>query len=222
MDPEPLEGVLLQCLALLSRAPSSVTPVEAALTAAGFLLSFDGWMRGGDIVQQLTSELRPPRRGHSQFWTLNMFPSTHNMESKTHQSDVLIGVGESNPDRRWMSEVGTLLKNHRKKQHLLLGLLPSRYVHLFQLSRALAKLERSTPHRLRHGGASLDGCQTGIHRLSDVAMLERGSWTSIASLRAYRRPGRYMKVRDKLSAAQLRAAESVVNEILRILRTRLI
>ena len=61
VEPETWEAVLLMCRALLDSAVGRAAQLRAAMAATGFLLSFDVYGRGTDVVQALRQELRPPQ-----------------------------------------------------------------------------------------------------------------------------------------------------------------
>jgi len=203
VEPETWEGVLLMCRALLLETQDTRDAEEAARAACGFLLSFDTYARGFDLVGAETTELRAPlgaaARSAANAWTLTLFPATGRTESKTHRQDLTKIVGGTDPRRAWLSRLCPALKASRMGQHLLLGIDESRYQYLFHRARRLAKVPDSHPHRLRHGGASADGL---LDEVTDLQIQERGNWASIKSVALYRQPARYLRQLERLTAAQ--------------------
>ena len=93
------------CMALLSNVPSWSTCSECARATVAFLLGFDIYGRGQDLVKAQRHELRPPMqhlRGAAKCWTLLLFPSTELEESKRGGQDETAAIGASHPSRRWL------------------------------------------------------------------------------------------------------------------------
>ena len=212
------EETLLRCLALLRCPPKFASRTQVAKAAIGFLIAFDTYARGGEILLALFKELRRPiplQQGSARHWTLNMFPMTAGAVSKTRRSDLLKAVGGSNARRSWLSQLCPLLSRSRKEGDLtLLQLVGPMYVRLFHASGVLAACPRRVPHQLRHGGASADA----IGGCSDLMITERGSWSSVKSVQRYRSEGRYMRALHQLTAVQLVEAERAPTEFLRSCR----
>ena len=199
-EPETWEATLLMCVALLT-APDSLAPASVRATAVvGYLLSFDLYARAMSLVQARRSELRPPQPvlGSSAAWSLTLWPLTGAQSSKTRTFDDFAFVGATNPARLWLASLCQCLWSSSSADGLLLGLTPAEYRRLFHAGRRLARLPPSTPHRLRHGGASADGA-LGV---SDCTIADRGHWAAIASVRRYRTPARYLRQLELLSRRQ--------------------
>ena len=121
------------------------------------------------------------------------------MLNKVGDNDLTMEVGGTHPRRAWLSPLMALLAQPDSVDPRLLKLDSEIYTRLFHSSRTLAALPASHPHRLRHGGASMDG----LNKLGDLEMQRRGQWRSPKSLARYRKPGRYLRQLDLLSSAQL-------------------
>jgi len=224
VDPETWEGTLLMCRALLLATKATTEAKEAAAACCGFLLSFDTYARGFDLVEALTSELRPPlgaaARSAATAWTLTLYPATGRAVSKTHRQDLTKIIGDTDPRRAWLVRLCPVLKAAHLHPKLLLGLSEARYLHFFRKARSLGNLPQSHPHRLRHGGASADGLLSSV---SDFQLQERGNWATPKSVAIYRQPARYLRQLEKLTHAQRDLAsvsaplvEQLVIEALRI------
>ena len=83
------------------------------------------------------------------------------------------------------------------------------YVRLFHLSRKLASLAPSHPHRLRHGGASADA----VLNVQDLTIQQRGRWASIKSVARYRRPALYLRQLALLSPNQMMLAAAAESKL---------
>ena len=83
-------------------------------------------------------------------------------------------VGTSHPDRRWVAEICPLLAKASAFSPMLFPLHPRRLLQLFHGSRRAARLAPSHPHRLRHGGASMDA----VDQHTDLSIMARGNWKS--------------------------------------------
>ena len=195
------------------------------MAATGFLLSFDVYGRGTDMVQALRQELRPPQGSPAgaaaNLWTLTLFPATQTKESKTYKQDVTKAIGGTDPRRRLLTGLCGALMKRRATSPLLLGMLEHEYVSLPHRARLLAGLAPSHPHRMRHGGASADGLLPSI---SDATSQERGGWTSPKSVAIYRQPARYLRQLQLLTAQQkmsaLTASAAIRTMVVTFLRAR--
>ena len=216
VEPETWEGTVLMCLALLRGAVGRASQLEAALASVGFLLSFDCYGRGTDIIKALKEELRPPMGAPAglaaKSWTLTLYPSTHLRESKSRRQDLTKIIAGTNPKREWLTGLCSALKKTPTSSSLLLGLREARYVYLFHHGRKLGNLPASHPHRLRHGGASADALLPGI---SDLTLQDRGSWATAKSVQIYRQPARYLRQLALLSHSQIALAAVAPTEISR-------
>ena len=211
--PETWEATLLHARGILDLDSAVASPSEKACAAIGLLLSFDIYGRSSDLPLATRAELRPPvtrRAGPTGSWTLTLWPSTEASYSKTRTQDDTVIVGGSNPDRAWLAELCGPLKRHSSDPRLL-AMSPSRYLTLFHAGRARAGLWPSHAHRLRHGGASADG----LAGAEDTEMAQRGRWSSLKSVRRYRRPAQYLRQLARLSPQQLTASTSAVASLRR-------
>ena len=104
-------------LALLM-APLRMLPCTrhlAAIAAASFLIAFDRYARGGDMLAARKSELRKPiqkQQAAAACWSLTMFPVSHDLTSKTNLQDLTVAIGSTHSERAWLSEVAEAL--HRR------------------------------------------------------------------------------------------------------------
>ena len=206
-DPETWESILLAAEALLTQPYSKVPLADRAVAACAMLLSFDVYARGGDLVGARKSELRAPVSAAAstteQMWTLTLFPVTESKTSKTDTQDEskLIGLA---PERAWISKLCPLLLQHRRGDPRLIPLDQTYYVKLFHDAHNLAQVPASHPHRLRHGGASVDA----LRGVTDFSLMERGGWRSPLSVQRYRKPARYLRQLELLSRVQLVRAKA--------------
>ena len=222
-DPEARESVLLMPAALLHKLPPDISPIEAAQAATGFLLAVDVYGRAGDIARAQRDELRPPVRhqpGIPAVWTLTLFPSSGETESKTRTQDDTAAIGATHPSRKWLTRLCAPLRAINPSDPRLLGLDPARYHELFRRARVLAGLMPSSPHRLRHGGASADALLTNELSVSDLTIASRGRWASLSSVRRYRQPAQYLRQLQRLSALQLSEAAALQHTLPALLAER--
>ena len=85
------------------------------------------------------------------------FDATERMRGEeTGEVDLAKAVAQPNSERAWIAELCPLLRQLRPTDSLLLGLTQRRWLELFHMSRASAQVGAAVPHRLRHGGASMD------------------------------------------------------------------
>jgi len=216
--PETWEALLLQCHALMTQTHGIAALHEAALACTGFLLSFDLYARALDLVVAKRTELRPPQgaaaRGAADCWTITIWPSTEEATSKTHKQDHTRVVGATDPLRKWLTALCRPLLAATRGQDMLLKISEATYVKLFKRGRTLARLAPSSLHRLRHGGASVDGLSPTV---SDLDLQDRGNWSSPKSVRIYRQPARYLRELEKLSPAQKASALAIVPALQQLL-----
>ena len=106
--------------------------------------------------------------------TLTFFPSTRLIEYQTPLHPLLMGTAS-----RFSREA-------------------------FNNSRTLAGWPKSSPHRLRHGGASADA----EHGFSELVLMQRRSWESAKTLLIYRQTVRYLTPQAPLTPAQLQDAKT--------------
>ena len=218
--PETWEAVLLQCVALLTIAPPSVSAVEQALAAVGFLWSFDLYGRSQDLVSARKMELRPPlpgQAGRAGAWALTLFPETTGARSKTGLGDLTNIIGDTCDERKWLAQLAPLVKSFQPDDPRLLCLTPKRYADLFHLSRRLAGLDKSCLHRLRHGGVSADA----LKNLPDHVLQDRGFWKQASSVQTYRQSAMYLRALQKLTVKQLTEARVAPSFILKTVRQNL-
>ena len=135
-------------------------------------------------------------------WSLTLFPSTQAQKSKTQLQDNTLVIGGTNERRAWLSGVAAALKRNAAGRTSLFGLSQPKMGALHRRAFTLAGLPKSTPHRLRHGGASADA-MAGV---SPTIIQARGFWRAANSVERYRKPGQYLRQLALLSPAQLRAA----------------
>ena len=104
------------------------------------------------------------------------------------------------------SYVYSILKPHgqsfRRQVRLLLS--EAKLNELWHRGGRLAGLDEGNRHRLRHGGASMDGLDPSI---SDITIQNRGFWLDRRSVQRYRKPGAYLRELAKLDQSQLAAVE---------------
>ena len=209
-QPETWEATLLMASALLDSSDPMIAPSERLAGACGFLLSFDVYGRATDLPKALAAELRAPARyqtGAASQWTLTLYPATaaarETQVSKTNTTDDTVAIGISNPKRRWLQTLCAGISRLPHPEGLLLGLSTKRYYQLFNHARAAAALPASSPHRLRHGGASVDSLQQGDAKLTDLDIASRGRWAALTSVRRYRQPATYLRELSKLTLEQV-------------------
>ena len=212
MNPEAWESVILQAQAVLESHSIKASPRERAWAACAFLFAFDLYWRGGDAALALRSELRPPaprQKGAAAAWTITLFPESLEASSKTGRRDVTGVIGGSHPDRAWVADLCLpLLKS--SDSPMLFPLHPSKLLQIYHDGRRAAGLAQSHPHRLRHGGASMDAMLPGI---TDLQLAERGDWAALTSVARYRRPAAYIRELQRLSRAQMNQAQDLPKQI---------
>jgi len=213
-EPETWEATLLQAHALLTQSRLG-TPRTRALVATAWLLAFDLYWRGGVWATLLVGDLSPPARhqaGVGGLWSVTQFPATGLATSKTRQHDLTGGVGATCAKRRWLQQLCPLLQACPRgaSERRLFPLHQDEMQAMFVEGRRLAGLRPSHLHRLRHGGASVDG----MDAVADSVMLERGSWAALRSLMRYRRPARYLRQLALLTKQQVELAQTVPTRIL--------
>ena len=171
------------------------------------------------------SELRKPirkQRGAAACWSLTMFPVSHDLTSKTNLQDLTVAIGSTHYERAWLSAVAEALHRTATASPMLVPMTPHMYLQLFRLARELAKLKGySHPHQLRHGGASMDGMQTGPERMTDIDLADRGSWSATKSIQRYRREAPYLRRLHSLSSSDLLTASNAPPLIVRELMGQL-
>ena len=145
--------------------------------------------------------------GSAARWTLTLYPSNQARESKTRTQDLTVAIGSTAKRRAWLATLCQPLANRHHPSKTLLGLDVKRYNELLHLARKLAGLDPSSPHRLRHGGASADALLENDEKITDLEIASRGRWQSLASIRRYRQPATYLRALQGLTPAQLRAAK---------------
>ena len=212
-DPVTWESVLLSAYSLLTDTTISATTAERIAAAAGQLLAFDLYARGGDMVTVRSEDVRSPssrQKGAAGFWTITFFPQEAGVHSKTGEVDLAKAVAQPNRERAWIAGLCPLLLKLHPANGLLLGLTQRRWLELFHLSRASAQVGAAVPHRLRHGGASMDA----LAGTSDGALMERGPWGSPKAVLRYRRPGRYIKQLALLTPEQRRQCANLPAQIM--------
>ena len=214
-DPVTWEETLLRAVSVLTLCFDLAPKEVLARVAIGFLLAFDVFSRRGEMTGARRSELRPPTpgiRGQFALWTLTLFPEDRAPTSKTGRQDDTVVVGSSDPARAWIAKLMPLLASSKHPGPLLLAVSQSLYDKIYKQAGVRAGLPPSTPHQMRHGGASVDA----INSCSDMSLLERGRWASTMSLKRYRRPAKYLRRLALLSAAQKRSARTAPAEIMRL------
>ena len=111
-------------------------------------------------------------------------------------------IGSTHPDRAWIAKLLTHVKVATASEERLFPFTGPRYLELFHACWKAASLPPSHPHRLRHGGPSMDGL-LARNLVSDFDIQSRGEWASTKSVLRYRKPARYLRRLEKISAAQL-------------------
>ena len=116
--------------------------------------------------------------------------------------DETLSIGTSHPRRAWLQTICPGILKLPHPNGLLLGVTTAEYNILFHRARDLADLFKSSPHRLRHGGASADALQDGNEKRTDLDLATRGRWSSLSSVRRYRQPAQYLRELSRLSSHQ--------------------
>ena len=93
----------------------------------------------------------------------------------------------------------SLLKNADHQRRDLLGTDSAVYKNLYALAGEQTHLPHSTPHQLRHGGASVDALEEPTY---DAEMMDRGGWRNLKSIARYRRPSLYLRRLEQLTSEQ--------------------
>ena len=148
-----------------------------------------------------------------------MFPISHDLTLKTNLQDLTVAIGSTHRERAWLSDVAEAMHNAASVSPMLVPMTPHMYLQLFKLSRDLAKLAGYChPHQLRHGGASMDGMQTGAERMTDIDLADRGSWGATKSVQRYRREAPYLRRLHSLTSLNLQLAVTAPAIIVRELK----
>ena len=225
--PESSEAALLMAHSLVTNTDARFLPKEQLAAAIAILLSFDLYGHASDLPRAAATELRGPaahQTGPAACWTLTLFPQTAEVQSKTRTTDETLAIGTANPRRQWLQRLAPHLHRLPQAQGLLLGLETARYNVLFKQARVWAHLWASSPHRLRHGGASADALLDGAAKRTDLDIASRGRWQSLTSVRRYRQPAMYLRELARLSPKQLdqaMAAEALLPLLLvRLLKAK--
>jgi len=218
-EPEAWESVLLSAHALLSSTALVASRRERVMGAFAFLIAFDAYLRGGSVVGIRRTELRAPlsrSAGAASCWNLTLHPVTANEYSKTRTQDTTIMIGSSHVDRSWLTQLCPIAVKLAGPT-MLIDIEAKRYKELFTTAWATAGVPTSHPHRLRHGGASMDGMQ-GPAVMSDLDIQQRGDWRTQSSVARYRRPARYLRRLQQLSLEQRTRAAALPPVIVRLCR----
>jgi hypothetical protein len=207
-DPTTWENALLAAYHLLQPlqhdAVIAALPLEVAVKT---LLAFDLYTRQEELSLAATKDLLPPPRtlpGCGPLpWTLTLFPPEGAARSKTNDIDDTIPIGTSNRKRRWLGEVAAALKRRRHNTTNLWTTPTLSYNKVITDITTKHHLDPFTSHQLRHGGPSCDALEEDA---TELALATRGRWRSLASVRRYRKTGRYLRKLSLLTEAQLREA----------------
>ena len=199
-DPDAVRDPATWPLVLLMAEHMAKHFDNGALLAAFILLAFDTYARVGELLRSSASWLIPPSASGSHGkWALIFFPSDQNMKSKTKQQDDTVIIGDLQ-DRAWLNSIAGAVHRrafpHRR-------LFPLVYPDVLKAcKKAFAEVgcsgEVMCPHRLRHGGASVDALQGK----PSTYIKHRGRWTSSKSVSRYMKHGRYLRMMSLLSEQQ--------------------
>ena len=199
-DPDAVRDPATWPLVLLMAERMAKHFENGALLAAFILLAFDAYARVGELLRSSASWLIPPSTsGSHSKRALIFFPSDQNMKSKTKQQDDTVIVGDLH-ERAWLNSIaGAVWRRafpHRR-------LFPLVYADVLKAcKKAFAEVgcsgEVMCPHRLRHGGASVDALQGK----PSTYIKHRGRWTSSKSVSRYMKHGRYLRMMSLLSDQQ--------------------
>ena len=167
--------------------------------AAFRLLTFDSYSRVGEMMRATAEWLVPPKVAGEQIWAMIFFPSCSAEMSKTKQQDDTVILAQS-AERRWLNTVVSTLWRRSFPKKRLFNLTYYQVRQACQQGHADLKLKGGTmcPHRLRHGGASLDAL-SGKPR---SYIKHRGRWQSTKSVDRYMKHGRYLRMLGLLSDQQ--------------------
>jgi integrase len=200
------EVVLLAKQLLLVDGTAARVGLETAILS---LLEFDTYARPSEWLGVQADHLLKPIRGADGMaacWSVTFFPATGIAVSKTRCQDDTIGIGVTSVRRLWLNSIVKQLKLKRHGQ-LLFTLTLANYEKSFKQACVKAQLPPSVPHQLRHGGASLDS----MNGTSEVVIMGRGRWASLASVQRYRKPGRYLRRLALLTSFQVESARAAEN-----------
>ena len=204
---------VLESIVLAAAAGCRTGASHNIIVAAASILQFDTVTRPSEILRATGAWLMEHKRGP---WmkkvTLTIFPSDAGEiefdpdareTDKTGQQDDTLVVGEVLG--QWVAKLAKDLKNLCGNGVLLPISLPQ-FEAAFSESARLAGLERlrMTPHGNRHGGASV----MGVNGADSLAIQSRGRWLSTRSVLRYQKKGRYMRLRARLSRAELQKSDA--------------
>ena len=187
---DPLVWELAIKTAILSEAqPPSIEMTHAAVPT---LVAYDTYPRPEDMASARVVDVHVPSRnskGIAARTCLTFNPSSRSKVSKTNCQDDTVIVSE-NEARAGLPALLHALVARRAGDEKLLCLSSARMRTLLSKAVDALELPKTTPHQLRHGGASHDGA-TGI-TLDKIQ--QRGQWVAQSSCRRYAKPGRYLRL----------------------------
>ena len=123
-------------------------------------------------------------------------------------------IGSTHPDRAWIAKLLVHVKAATATEERLFPFTGPRYLELFHASWKAASLPPSPPHRLRHGGPSMDGL-LARNLVSDFDIQSRGERASAERVLRYRKPARYLRRLEKITAVQLAESKATPSLISR-------
>lgn len=191
-DPNVLEAVLAASV----KGMNSLD-LNRQIAAIAAVVQFDLVCRPSEVLK-ITPEWitkGPPGRGGAQALVC-FFPSSAEATDKCRQQGDTVVAGEAT-QYDWISPLLLRLKKKVAPGNPVFPLTLAQYEAAFKANAVETKLPRAasmTPHRNRHGGASL----MHINGSSTTDIMTRGRWSSLSSVMRYKKHGRYLRLLETL------------------------
>jgi hypothetical protein len=204
-DPMPFEALLLLTDTLLQEPT-----LPKVLTAIGLHLSFDLYLRPSEVLNLRRTSVVPPQGRKYPRWAVIIAPfGTENRPSKNKEFDDTVLASPPGADRDYVQRLlETLHKTTKADTCLLDPLNLAVYEKVTREACATLEIEHLalSPHSARHGGPSTDAYN---QVLDTKAIMTRGRWKALASVRRYEKKGKLQRQVAKLGPALRRQAAAL-------------
>ena len=155
------------------------------MMAVCVLLCFGGYLRPSDALRLRRQDFVAPVTGVSgKHWCLVLNTAEFGEQSKTGVSDE--SMIWDNEETSWMGPIFRAIQGAGAAQELVFSFTYPTMVESFKSAASAVGIAPMVPYQLRHSGPSWENLH---HRRSQLGIMRRGRWRSLASFTRYEKGG---------------------------------
>ena len=142
-------------------------------------------------------------------YSVTYFPIGEADVSKSNTQDDTISISNRPEMPNLETIMEALIQRGAQRNNRLLSISMAQAKLILSRGAAAASVHPFVPHRLRHGGASMEA----MLNTPPEEIQRRGRWLAAKSVQRYRKPGRYIAQMEKLTESRCKEARLVAPTI---------